>query len=276
MYSDEDKLNNEQVKEVVKQLIIRTKGYINVDKNDNFYSNIQRTASELGYIEEPEYTQRILSYNDTSKCIEKIWEYVLSGVLAPGSPSSGYNIFFPYLHLTNYGKKVMEENVNPYSADDYINNIRNISGDLFDAVSELYLFESLKSFQFNCYLAAMILLGGFSEKIFLNFLDEFKSCVQDQTKKNKIDKQKFISGKFNEFLKIIKPLKNQLSDDVKHNLELWLSSFFNYVRITRNEVGHPTGKEMSREEIYAMLLIFPSYLKNLIELLNHFKSNPIN
>jgi len=44
---------------------------------------------------------------------------------------------------------------------------------------------------------------------------------------------------------------------------------------TRNKVGHPTDEEMTREKIHAMLIIFPSYIENLVELLNHFKSNPI-
>ncbi|GAI69870.1 unnamed protein product [marine sediment metagenome] len=50
---------------MVKQLIKRTKGNINVDRNNNFYNNLQMIASELGYIERPEYTQPILSYKDT-------------------------------------------------------------------------------------------------------------------------------------------------------------------------------------------------------------------
>ena len=82
MYSDEDKQDVEQVKQLVKQLIKRTKGNINVDRNNNFYNNLQMIASELGYIERPEYTQPILSYKDTLNCVERLWFYVMEGVLA--------------------------------------------------------------------------------------------------------------------------------------------------------------------------------------------------
>lgn len=109
MYNDEDKLEDEQVIEVVKQLIKRTKGNIKVDRHGSFYDNIQTVASDLGYIEKPQSTQSILSYNDTIKCVEKIWECVMGGVLAPGSPSGGYNLFFPYLHITEKGKKEIEK-----------------------------------------------------------------------------------------------------------------------------------------------------------------------
>ncbi|KKN47372.1 hypothetical protein LCGC14_0663650 [marine sediment metagenome] len=109
MFSDEDKLNDEQISKLVKQLMKRTNGNINVDKHGDFYDNLQTIASELKYIEKPQYSQSILSYNDTTRSIEKIWEYVMKGVLAPGSLSSGYNIFFPYLHLTEKGRKEMEK-----------------------------------------------------------------------------------------------------------------------------------------------------------------------
>ena len=109
MYSDEDKLDDERVNGVVKQLIKRMKGNISLDRNSSFYSDLQIIASELGYIEKPQFTQSILSYNDTIKCVEKIWSYVMKGVLAPGSSSAGHNFFFPYLHLTENGKKEMEK-----------------------------------------------------------------------------------------------------------------------------------------------------------------------
>ena len=274
----EDKWDDEQVKEVVIQIIKNMKYYLYLECQigSEFYKEVQAVASKLGFIKpgvDSFSTELIISLDDVSKCIDEIWGYILTGVLAPGLSGTKYSI--SHVHLTDYGKKVIQENINPYATKDYINEIKDIAGDLYDTVSELYLFESLKSFKFNCYLGSMVLLGGFSEQIYLNFLEEFKLCVQNQTKNNKIDKQKFISGKFKEFLSIINPIKKDLPNIVKHNLELWLNSFFNYVRQARNEVGHPTGKEMTREEIHAMLLIFPSYLKNLVVLLNHFKSNPI-
>lgn len=109
MYSDEDKLNDEQVETLVKALIKRTRGNINVDRNSSFYDNLQMTTSEIGYIERPKYTQSILSYQDTLNCIERLWQYVLEGVLAPGSANPGYNFYFPYLHITKKGQKVVEE-----------------------------------------------------------------------------------------------------------------------------------------------------------------------
>lgn len=274
-----DKLSDEQVKEVVKQLVQSTKGYITVNKHSDFYRNLQKIASELGYIEEVGYHQPIiLTQQDVVRCVGELWEYVLGGVLAPGSMSSGHEYFFPYLHLTDYGKTVMQESVNPYSTEEYISYLKNLALDFFDSISEIYLRESLKSFKFNCFLGSMVLLGGFSEKIFLNFLDEFISYIQNQTIKIKFEKKiknKFIATKFNEFLNLVKPLQNQLPKNVKHQLELWLNSFFNYVKLSRNDVGHPTGKEISREEMHAMFLIFPTYLNNLSELLDHFKNNPI-
>ena len=60
----EDKLDDEQVKEVFTKLIIRITSYINVNKA--FYRDLQYYASELGYIKELEYSRNnewVLSNN---------------------------------------------------------------------------------------------------------------------------------------------------------------------------------------------------------------------
>lgn len=109
MSNIEDKLNGEQISEIVRQLIKKVRGNINIDKHGDFYGWLQRIASDLNYIEKPKFTQIILSHNDTKRCVEIIWEYVLKGILTPGSSSDGYNLFFPYLHLTEKGKKEIEK-----------------------------------------------------------------------------------------------------------------------------------------------------------------------
>lgn len=109
MYSDEDKLDEQQIEQLVRQIIKRTKGNINVDRYGGFYNDLQTIASDLGYIDKPKYTQSILSYKDTLNCVERVWKYVIEGVLAPGSALVGYNFFFPYLQLTERGKIVIEE-----------------------------------------------------------------------------------------------------------------------------------------------------------------------
>ena len=112
--TEEDRiLTDEQVKDVVNKLIVKLKDGINVKKGGEFYGWIYRIAKESGYIEDYDFRRLdTLIRKDILKCVEQIWNYVMEGVLAPGSSkeitSSANDIFFPYMHLTEKGKKVIE------------------------------------------------------------------------------------------------------------------------------------------------------------------------
>jgi len=216
-----------------------------------------------------------VNQDDVLRCWAKLWEYITNGVLAPGSDTN--NLDLPFLHLTKYGQDIIQ-GITPYSEHSYIQKVESVCNPLLDDISKMYLRESLKSFYRHCYLGGMVLLGGFSEKVFLNFLDIFLTCVHDPTQKALFERKinnKFIATKFDEFLKFIDPLKANLPRDLRHQLNLWLNNFFNYVRSIRNKVGHPTGRKISKEELYGMLLTFPTYLENLNKLNDYFQQNPI-
>lgn len=113
MPENERKLTNEQVKDVVNKFIVKLKDSIIIKKGEQFYGWIHRIAKESGFIEDFDY-QRLttLTHADILKCVEQIWIYVMEGILAPGSSKersgSINDIFFPYLHLTEKGEKVIK------------------------------------------------------------------------------------------------------------------------------------------------------------------------
>jgi len=101
---DEEKIEN-IVKELIRNGIIFTVGLERA-----LYQYIQRAANKLGYMDiEPMDLGRthILKNDDYLKVVDKIWEYITSGKLAPGKDWE--NTWFPNLHLTEKGKKFMEE-----------------------------------------------------------------------------------------------------------------------------------------------------------------------
>ena len=257
--------DEEQVEQIVREVLKSGNTTFGSSRGD--YDRIQGAAARLGFISEPRYSEIIISDEDFRKCADKLWDYLIIGVLAPGINPS--NPGFPWVHVTDYGKKVLEGVINPYSVDEYMAKIQEVAGELLDDIAENYLFEAIRSFRHSCYLGSSVLLGGFSEKIFLNFLKKFKQCIDNQNKKQNFEnriRDSFISTKFNAFLKLIEPLKKSLPKEIKDQIDLWLSSFFNYIRRVRNDVGHPTGTKFSRGEVLAMFLPFPAYLENLTKL----------
>lgn len=113
MTEEERKLTDEQVKSVINKFIIELKDCIIVKKGVHFYGWIHRIAKESGYIEDFDFQSlKTLTRSDILKCVEQIWSYVMEGILAPGSSReiarTENDIYFPYLHLTQKGKKIVE------------------------------------------------------------------------------------------------------------------------------------------------------------------------
>ncbi len=271
----EDKLDEYQVELIVEEILKRGSLHF----SSSLYNNIQGVANNLKIlnIEHPRL-EIALSNNDFLRCIDRIWDYLIVGALAPEMDRN--NVELPWVHLTEYGKKLIIEKVNPYQSEKFVKEITDIAGELVDDIAEMYLYESLICFKHNCNLGGTVLLGAFSERVFLKFLIKFCSIVKTQSKKEKIRKviqndNMFISAKFREFRNMILPLKKQFPRDIKDQFELWLDGFFNYIRRVRNEVGHPTSTKVSREDVLAMYLPFPGYIKNLIKLLEYFTNSPI-
>ncbi len=109
--SEKNYLTKEEVMEVVNKCIILFEDkneIISVSEGSNFYDYLSREAWELGYIKKNDE----LSYLEIIKCVEQIWKYVEEGILAPGSIKKGKDrfnyYFFPFIHLTEKGKKEME------------------------------------------------------------------------------------------------------------------------------------------------------------------------
>ncbi len=113
MTEEERKLTDEQVKDVVNKFIFKLKDNLIIKKGEQFYVWIHRIAKESGYIEDYDFRSLdALTRKDILKCVEQIWKYVIEGILAPGSSKeitrNANDIFFPYMHLTEKGKKVIE------------------------------------------------------------------------------------------------------------------------------------------------------------------------
>ncbi len=72
----------------------------------NLYEKIQTVATNLGYIN-AKSREIVLSNKDYLKVSDKIWEWVISGYLAPGLNKD--NPWFPKIHLTEKGKKLIED-----------------------------------------------------------------------------------------------------------------------------------------------------------------------
>ena len=101
---------NEQKVEIIAKELIRSGILFSVGISSALYQKVQRIATKLGYMDIKPMdlgNAIVLENEDYLKIVDKIWEYITSGILAPGSDWN--NSWFPHLHLTEKGKKFIEE-----------------------------------------------------------------------------------------------------------------------------------------------------------------------
>jgi len=209
---------------------------------------------------------------DRQVLLDIIHELITNNILRPGS-----NYTYPFLRLTEYGRKcIEEENLLPFDPEDYIKEIKKQIPNI-DNIALIYLSESISTYNRNCLLSSTITLGAASEQAMLLLIDAFVDSVQDSEKKerlqNEMEKNLFIYSKYKIFKAEFNKIKKNLPEALTKNVETYLEGIFGFIRLNRNEAGHPTGTKVNKKIIYSNLQIFAEYGKRIFELIEHFKVN---
>lgn len=241
----------------------------------NLYYNIANLAVQKGIVEKPfGVNSSNAPYGLPNKYkvwIEDIfWDLIIEGLVRPGL-EDGVNQGLPWYHVSEHGKNVLtNQPPQPYDPDGYLTEIRAIPN--IDEVIISYLEESLKAFRIHCHLSSAITLGCASEKAFLLLIEACKASISDSTERSNFEKKTdtlAIKRKHDEFRKILETkIVPDLPKELKENLDTYLIGLFSIIRSTRNDAGHPSGKEIRREHLYAHLVTFPNYLKKVYDLID--------
>ena len=189
---------------------------------------------------------------------ETFWKLCGEGLVCPGYNHSNQNL--PHISITDYGIKCFEEGkILPYDPEGFLNslyaNVKNI-----DDVIKMYFEEAVKCFIGRNYLSAVVMVGGAIEKTVIVLTEEIYKLIdiaeQPDYQKKILDQWK-IKIKFDNLLKFLseKGYKHKLGRTSQEKLDSTLPAIVNIVRITRNETGHPTGREVYREEAEGEILL---------------------
>jgi hypothetical protein len=205
-----------------------------------------------------------------------IWDLIIEGVLRPGVGDDS-NVSLPHLHLTPYGKNAVKGVVTPHDPDGYLRRLNELVPNA-DPVIIQYIEESAHTLRVNCLLSSTVSLGCASEKAFLVLADAYAAALNSADSsqfQKEIEKDWKVSKQHEVFMKWYdNKLKARLKAekvDWKDELESALNSIFDYFRGVRNEAGHPSGVQFKRDLVNHHLMVFPSYLRaiyNLIEWMN--------
>jgi len=175
-----------------------------------------------------------------------------------------------FIQLTERGKAAAEsEAVNP---DDPLGYMRLLlqSAPATSDVVQLYLRESLKSFEQECYLASAVMLGVAAEACMLETADAFVNWSGEPAKKLRAmleNRRTSYITKLEEFQKRLTTAQSLLPRELSDNLDLDVTAVLQLIRLTRNDAGHPTGRKIDREGAFNHLVIYARANKRLYDLM---------
>lgn len=216
-----------------------------------------------------------LNENEYMLALEVISNLMIEGVLMWGFNPS--NPEPPFMSLTTYGKKVIEsEDIVPHDPEGYLQAFKEKIPDVDDLILT-YLTESIQTFRTNNLLASSVMLGVASEAAFNILFDTFIVALTGP-KKEKFEKLRnsiSIKTKFDEIMKEIQRIKSELPTDVQENIDSELQGIFNLIRYQRNDTGHPTGKLVTRDEMFMSLRLFRTFCNKLYQLVHWLRENTI-
>lgn len=206
---------------------------------------------------------------------EALWGLVGDGLIYLDTAGQGSGTDNWRWRLSEVGQRVAKGGIwEPRDPDGYLDRIRREIPDLDDLV-ELYLTEALQSFNGRCYLATSVMLGVAAERSFLVMAAAYAASSMDGAAAMAKELAKPRSNYFalwTEFRKRIEPVRQGLPDGLADALTL--DAIADLIRLTRNEVGHPTGRQIDEDTARVHLTIAPMYLRKMSLLSGYFAARP--
>ena len=155
-----------------------------------------------------------------------------------------------------------------------MNKVLNMN---LDEDQKLYIYEACNSAISGNNIAAMVTLGCATELLLLNTCESYKNYLNIKGEQAKADRftNKVINAKgaytrVNEFYKLLESDESMqiFSQYGLENIKIQFN-FLDIIRQVRNDTGHPTGKNVSNEDLSTMFGNF----QHLIERLDKFSKD---
>lgn len=206
---------------------------------------------------------------------EALWGLVGEGLVYLDTAGQGSGTDNWEWCLSADGKRIAQGGAwEPRDPDGYMQRIRREIPEL-DELVELYLTEALRSFNGRCYLATSVILGVAAERAFLVMVASYAAsgvmgapAMAKELARPRIN----YFALWTEFRKRIEPVRQALPDGLADALTL--DAIADLIRLTRNEVGHPTGRQIDEDTARVHLTIAPMYLRKMQQLTAHFAQIP--
>lgn len=193
---------------------------------------------------------------------EIVWDLIIQRILTFSDQG------MPWLRVTDYGKEVVKNRgITPHDHNGYIANIKAKA----PAISELavdYLYEGLLCFRAGAQRAASVMIGVVSEEVF----SDMARALEAKTEKVILPKTyKPFKQVRRDFEKYFNPIKIGLPKSIQDNIDNTLTGIYEVIKRARDDSGHPTGTQITRDEVNANLSVLPLYIERVYKVIDALK-----
>ena len=204
----------------------------------------------------------------------------IEGVIIWGNAFDQDTNAYPNFSITSYGEKVLDANdIIPHDPDNYLAELRKAIPGL-DPLVLLYIEESVQCFLKNNQIASSVMLGVAAEAVFNQLFEWVKKNATNPSFKNRIERAEKQTTSFKNKQDVIfteiKQHKGDLDSSIRGNIDTNLDGIGNFMRLQRNDSGHPTGTKKFRDEMFVNLRLFVPYCKQLYDLLDWLEQKYAN
>lgn len=187
---------------------------------------------------------------------EILWELLVQGILAPGKNSLNLNL--PFVHLTEYGAKCMEDGqIVVRDPDHYIHRLEEAVGRPMDDVVIHCIRESLSTFMTGHWASSVILLSRAAEVLF----DQLAGAlIEAQAYSDNPTSQVTTAPRFSrvQAQAVIEALQHSdLPSEIEDALHPHLQGLLSLIQYGRSQNGAPLWPQASRDQVMGLLLLLP-------------------
>ncbi|WP_329521557.1 hypothetical protein [Spirillospora sp. NBC_01491] len=228
-------------------------------------------------------TVRTLVGGSMTKAWEVLWGMTADGLIYLDPNGQGSSTDNWRWRLSERGRAAATGGPwEPYDPEGYLTRLRHqIPG--LDPVALRYVQEALGAFNARCFLASSVMLGVASEQVFIGLANSvvaaFDSVPElggtaDKLKQALNNPKQSQHTRFLELRKRLEPVRPKLPDDLGDNLTM--DAVADLLRVTRNDAGHPTGRNVDENTAYTHLQMAARYLEKMTALKHHFEALTAN
>lgn len=216
---------------------------------------------------------------------EEVHILINHNILSPGAIGN-YGDNLPYFHVTKYGLRCLENrDVLPYDSIGYMRKISAIPD--IDEWEKFYIEQGLKCYNADAFEAAMLMIGLAGEYLAEMLIDKIDKFLQKREPalyskyQNAFQNESPISQKYLEYKKALSEVL-KIKDDSNHYKYPELREFSplldgaakdiyaTYLRLTRNELAHPTDLKLDRLECFTITTCYIKYCETQYKYLSYF------